>query len=73
VISQRGSNLTFTNEQGVTAQGKFLGNKNLNANGNGHPSTAPLSTTEARLTGATEPSKAASASTGSLAPQTGIY
>lgn len=34
-INQRGSNLTFTNEQGATAQGKFLGNKNVTANWNG--------------------------------------
>ena len=34
-ISQRGSNLTFTNEQGQTAQGKFLGNKNVTANWGG--------------------------------------
>jgi hypothetical protein len=34
-INQRGSNLTFSNEQGVTAQGKYLGNKNVTANWNG--------------------------------------
>lgn len=34
-INQRGNNLTFTNEQGVTAHGKFLGNKNVTANWNG--------------------------------------
>jgi hypothetical protein len=34
-INQRGNNLTFTNEQGTTAQGKFLGNKNVTANWNG--------------------------------------
>jgi hypothetical protein len=34
-ISQRGNNLTFTNEQGQTAQGKFLGNKNVTANWGG--------------------------------------
>jgi hypothetical protein len=35
LISQRGSNLTFTNQQGVTAQGKFRGNQNVSANWNG--------------------------------------
>jgi hypothetical protein len=34
-INQRGNNLTFTNEQGTTASGKFLGNKNVTANWNG--------------------------------------
>ena|SRR5215469_1416286 len=34
-INQRSNNLTFTNEQGTTAQGKFLGNKNVTANWNG--------------------------------------
>ena len=34
-IDQRGNNLAFTNEQAVTAQGKFLGNKNVTANWNG--------------------------------------
>jgi hypothetical protein len=34
-INQRGNNLSFSNEQGVTAQGKFLGNKNVTANWNG--------------------------------------
>jgi len=32
---QRGSNLTFSNGQEVTAQGKFVGNQNVPANGNG--------------------------------------
>jgi hypothetical protein len=31
-INQRGNNLTFTNEGGQTAQGKFLGDKNVTAN-----------------------------------------
>jgi hypothetical protein len=34
-INQRGDKLTFTNEQGVTAQGRFLGNKNVTGNWNG--------------------------------------
>lgn len=34
-VSQRGSKLTFTNEQGQTAQGKFLGNRNVTANWGG--------------------------------------
>jgi len=34
-IQQRKNNLTFTNEQGQTAQGKFLGNKNVTANWGG--------------------------------------
>jgi hypothetical protein len=34
-INQRGNNLTFTNEQGQTAQGKFLGNRNVTANWGG--------------------------------------
>ena len=34
-INQRGKSLTFTNEQGQTAQGKFLGSKNVTANWGG--------------------------------------
>ncbi len=34
-IRQRNNNLTFTNETGQTAQGKFLGNKNVTANWGG--------------------------------------
>jgi hypothetical protein len=34
-IQQRKNGLTFTNEQGQTAQGKFLGNRNVTANWGG--------------------------------------
>ena len=48
-INQHQNNLTFTNETGQTAQGKFLGNKNVTANWGGTTINGTLTNNGGRI------------------------